>query len=275
VIVGGRGGEIIIPPQMTGTRAVSEGGLPVDEPRGQGLQELIAAPAGADTRSSLGRLARVVLVLLGLPKTLLFNFRYLSFRQALRLPILVSHRVAIYDFGGTVSVPPNSGPGTVLLGFGNNGGFDYRRSRSVWQIAGDVVFEGPARLGTGFKLSVAGRVTFGEGFVLSAESQIICRESIAFGSGCLVSWDVLLLDSDFHPILSTEDGSVSARIAPITIGDRVWIGARSSVLKGVEIGDDVIVAAGSIVTRSHAAGNVLLGGNPAQVLRSGVRWSHN
>jgi acetyltransferase-like isoleucine patch superfamily enzyme len=236
---------------------------------------LVAAPGETEARSPLRWLARCALVAWGLPKTIAFNLRYLPLRQAVRLPVLVSHRVAILNFGGTVTILGPARPGTVLLGFGANGAFDFRRSRSVWQVAGSVVFEGPARLGNGFKLSIArsGHVTFGPGFVLSAESQLVCRQSIRFGRGCLVSWDVLIIDTDFHPLIGA-DGDLTAAQAPIAFGDRVWIGARASILKGVTLADDVVVAAGAMVTRSQEASNVLLGGNPAAVLRTGVRWSH-
>jgi acetyltransferase-like isoleucine patch superfamily enzyme len=216
-----------------------------------------------------------MLVLCGLPKSIVFNLRYLPFHQAIRLPILVSHRMVIFNFGGDVTLTCPPATGTVLLGFGANGAFDFRRERSVWQVAGSVVFEGPARLGNGFKLSIVegGEVRFGPGFVLSAESQIVCRERITFGSNCLVSWDVLLLDGDFHPLIG-EDGQASETRAPIAIGDRVWIGARSCILKGVTLGDDVVVAAAAVVTKPHEQSNVLLGGNPAAVIRDGVRWRH-
>ena len=161
----------------------------------------------------------------------------------------------------------------VLLGFGSVGVVDYRRSRSVWQVDGEVIFDGPARLGNGFKLSVAGTVTFGSGFVLSAESQIVCQKSIAFGRGCLVSWDVLVIDSDFHAI-SADDGEPAPVRAAVVLGERVWIGARAIVLKGVALGDDVVVAAGAVVTRPERGSNLLLGGNPARVLRTGIHWIH-
>ena len=132
----------------------------------------IGAPAGAAKDAGLNSIARAWLVLLGLPKTILFNFRYLPLHQAVRLPILVSHRVALLDLRGRVRLGGPVRTGMVLLGFGSVGAFDYRRSRSVWQVDGEVVFDGPARLGNGFKLSVAGTVTFGSGFVLSAESLI-------------------------------------------------------------------------------------------------------
>ncbi len=233
------------------------------------------APGETQSRSPARWIARALLVLFGLPKTVAFNFRYLPLRQAIRLPVLVSHRVAIFNFGGTVTLRGRAHPATVLLGFGANGAFDFRRERSVWQVAGDVWFDGPARLGNGFKLSLASgaRVRFGEGFVLSAESQIVSRRSITFGRDCLVSWDVLILDSDFHPVIEA-DGRESVPEAPIAFGDRVWLGARSMVLKGVTLGDDVIVAAGAVVTRGEDRDGVLLRGNPAEVTRTGVRWRH-
>jgi acetyltransferase-like isoleucine patch superfamily enzyme len=55
--------------------------------------------------------------------------------------------------------------------------------------------------------------------------------------------------------------------APVTIGDRVWLGARVTVLPGVTIGDDVVVAAGAVVTRDLAPGAVY-GGVPARLIRT-------
>jgi acetyltransferase-like isoleucine patch superfamily enzyme len=236
---------------------------------------LVQTPETTAGKSRARWLRRGLLVALGLPKTLYFNLRCLPFREAIRLPVLVSHRVALYDLSGTVTIRAPLRPGLVLLGFGEVGAFDYKRSRSVWQVAGEVVFEGPARLGNGFKLSVAdtGTVSFGSEFVLSAESQIVSRERIEFGRGCLVSWNVLVLDTDYHPLIG-EDGEPGSPEAPVVLGDRVWLGARSCVLKGVRLADGTVVAAGAVVVRSEAESNVILGGNPASVVREGVEWTH-
>lgn len=58
---------------------------------------------------------------------------------------------------------------------------------------------------------------------------------------------------------------------PISIGDHVWIGARSTILKGVSIGDGAVVAAGSLVTRDVPPG-ALVGGSPARMVRPKVEW---
>jgi acetyltransferase-like isoleucine patch superfamily enzyme len=224
-------------------------------------------------RSRLRLIPRAWLVLRGLPKTLLFNFRYLPFRQAVKLPILVSHRVAICDFSGKVTLKGPARTASVLLGFGNVGLYDYRRARSAWQVAGEVIFEPPVRIGHGFGLSVVGQLTLGAGFVSSAECRICCFERITFGRGAAVSWETLIVDNDFHYFSKDGAQDFPPRRAPIVIGDHVWIGARSMVLKGVELADGTVVAAGSIVSGSVTEPNALVGGNPARVVRSGVRWS--
>lgn len=97
-------------------------------------------------------------------------------------------------------------------------------------------------------------------------------KQITFGSGCLFSTDVIFRVGDSHSIL---DATTNQRINPsksITIGDRVWFGNKTIILKGVVIGNDSIVATGTIVTKSFTDGNVIIGGHPAGILKSGIKW---
>jgi acetyltransferase-like isoleucine patch superfamily enzyme len=80
--------------------------------------------------------------------------------------------------------------------------------------------------------------------------------------------DVFIRDSDSHLI----SGSDRSATEPIRIGDRVWIGARAVILKGVTIGDGAIVAAGAVVTRDVEAGT-LVAGVPAKYVRHAT-WEH-
>jgi acetyltransferase-like isoleucine patch superfamily enzyme len=253
---------------------MADSGAEVESPRLHDPNAAEFATPSTPPRSRLRLVARAWLVLRGLPKTLLFNFRFLPLRQAVRLPILVSHRVAICDFSGKVTLRGPARTGCVLLGFGNVGVYDYRRARSVWQVAGEVTFEPPVRLGHGFKLSVAGKLEFGAGFTAPAECRISCFDRITFGRGIAVSWECLIMDNDFHFISTDGAAEFPPREAPIVIGDHVWICARATVLKGVELADGVVVAAGAIVPASVTEPNVLVGGNPARVIRHGVRWSY-
>jgi acetyltransferase-like isoleucine patch superfamily enzyme len=257
------------PPGPARTRPgyTSDGKAPIFSPR-----RLIRVRSELETNSRPWLwVRRAVLVLRGLPKTIYFNFRVLPFRQAIRLPLLVSPKVGLYDVRGDVEIRDPVRPAMVLIGFGEAGMFDFRRSRSVWQVAGRVVFEGPVRLGHGFKLSVAksGTVTFGPGFTGLLESQVVCRDSVKFGDASGVSWHALIIDSDFHEMLPIE-GAPGPEDAPIEIGDGCLVGARSTILKGVRLPHDTIVAAGSVVSRSVDEPNTVIGGNPAKTVRTGV-----
>ena len=93
--------------------------------------------------------------------------------------------------------------------------------------------------------------------------------SVVIGRGCLFGADVMVVDTDFHPLglegrRYAREGVASA---PVHIGDNVFLGARTLVLKGVSIGDNTVVGAGSVVTRSLPA-DVIAAGNPVRVLRS-------
>lgn len=110
------------------------------------------------------------------------------------------------------------------------------------------------------------RVRIGDGTYLNRRTEITCKESVTIGERCAISWDVLITDTDYHQLGDTPN------IAPVTIGDRVWVGAKAIILKGVTIGDGAVIAAGSVVTKDVAPGS-LVAGNPARETRAAVAWA--
>ena len=76
--------------------------------------------------------------------------------------------------------------------------------------------------------------------------------------------DVVISDSDWHGIYDRT--SAPGKGGPVVIGDNAWIGQRAMVCKGVTIGENSIIGAGSIVTKDIPA-NVIAAGNPAVVVR--------
>ncbi len=100
----------------------------------------------------------------------------------------------------------------------------------------------------------------------------ICSvNKISIGERCLIGADVLIIDTDFHPpeILNRRYAEIPNRDRDheISIGNDVFIGARSIILKGVQIGDGSVIGAGSVVTGNVPPRSVFAG-NPAVFLRS-------
>ncbi|MBI2427228.1 MAG: acyltransferase [Ignavibacteriales bacterium] len=100
----------------------------------------------------------------------------------------------------------------------------------------------------------------GNGTYLNRNTLIVAETSIVIGKNCRIAWDVVIMDSDLHPI----PGKVM-EIKPVVLEDDVWIGCRSIILKGVHIGSGAIIGAGSVVTKDVPA-NAIIGGVPAQVI---------
>jgi maltose O-acetyltransferase len=104
-------------------------------------------------------------------------------------------------------------------------------------------------------LALGQRVGIGE------DSKIVCHSPIIIGDDFLASCE-LHINSGTHDITSLKPLSAP----PITIGNRVWCGVRVTICSGVSIGDDVIIGAGSVVTKSIPSGYVAYG-VPAKPVR--------
>ncbi len=131
---------------------------------------------------------------------------------------------------------------------------------------------------TMFDVGASGRVVVGR-YALVHGARIICERSIEIGDYCLVSWNVVLMDSyrvarqprerrralrAFRPASGARPSHAEAR--PVRIGRNVWIGHEAVVLPGVTIGEGSVVGARSVV-----AGDVpafcIVAGNPARLVR--------
>jgi len=127
-----------------------------------------------------------------------------------------------------------------------------------------------------------GEIEIGSNCYIGEGTRIWSQASIRIGNDVLISHLVDIHDTDGHP-LDAEDRLLDGRFilqgkgyltptktasAPIVIGDKVWIGFKASILKGVHIGEGAVVAAGSVVTRDVPA-FAIVAGNPAVVVREG------
>lgn len=126
------------------------------------------------------------------------------------------------------------------------------------------------RLGNGDILLQARRekseLVIGKNSYLSNNTSIIACAKIEIGEKCLIGDGVTIMDSDFHDINPLTRHSGKGGIAPIKIGDNVFIGSRAFVLKGVSIGDNSVIAPMSVVTKNIPK-NKVAGGIPAKLIQ--------
>lgn len=102
-----------------------------------------------------------------------------------------------------------------------------------------------------------------------SNSAIYCAQAISIGDNVMIGGSCKIWDSDFHPIdpvvrLATPNENF--KTAPITIGNNVFIGGASIILKGVTIGDNSVIGAGSVVS-GHVPPNEIWAGNPARFIK--------
>ncbi|MFC1971404.1 acyltransferase [Chloroflexota bacterium] len=135
---------------------------------------------------------------------------------------------------------------------------------------------------TTFGVDPSGFVAVGDDTVLVG-AIIMCAQSIKIGARCVISYNVVITDSDFHPIdisLRCRDieavlpgGDPSQRQAvikkPVNIGDDVWVGTGTIILKGVSVGNGAQIAPGSVISRNVPPG-ALVEGNPAVIIGESI-----
>jgi len=135
-----------------------------------------------------------------------------------------------------------------------------------------------------------GSIRIGDGSSIGGGCLLICTqpEGIKIGRNVMLSWDVVVNDSNSHSLdrtmrendaddwrMGVQAGRMGAFktwqdvvSAPVVIGDGVWIGFGATIAKGVTIGDGAIIASQSVVTKDVPPYSVV-GGNPAKILKQG------
>lgn len=214
---------------------------------------------------------RVLKIIISLPKTIWFNFRYLPFANALKLPVWIAANARVNNmYRGGVVLKGKVKPGLVRIGYHEADAVDTYSAHTILNIeyGGKLIITGDAHIGHGAIINVksGGLLSFGMNFAISGTTCIICNDKITFGDDVQLSWNSLITDSDAHQILS-ESGQLLNPNQPIYIGNKVWIAANTTILKGTTICDNTVVASNSLVNSRFMVGNCIVGGTPAKLLK--------
>lgn len=147
------------------------------------------------------------------------------------------------------------GPGAIVLGRGVE--FGWPRSTSFYSGYCHLEAATPEA-----------SIEIGDGAQINNNAFIKSEgPGIRIGARALLGSEVTIYDSDFHDLHPDRRRGGHPRMAPVELGENVFVGDRVMILKGVSIGAHSVVGAGSVVTASIPEG-VIAAGNPARVIRA-------
>ena len=148
------------------------------------------------------------------------------------------------------------------LGLSDPRVFHARGDPDTLRIEGNVEIDSTATVWThdqpsSFVTRYDGKITIGANTFVNCGAWVRAEEAVTIGRGCLIGPQVMIMDNDAHG---------KRPPSPVTIGDSAWLGARVTVLKGITIGENTTVGAGSVVTSDVPVG-ATVAGNPARAVK--------
>jgi len=165
---------------------------------------------------------------------------------------------------------------TSRVTFGNN----RKNSAIVSQFPINLFIGDNANINIGHSVFIGGGVniivkqkahfSIGSNTYFTSDSHIEVVNSIIIGDNCAVSWGVTIIDDDHHQIIY-EAPPQKIAIPSVEIGNKVWIGCNVTILKNTIIGNNSVVAAGSVV-KGVFPDNSLIAGNPAKLVKQNIYW---
>jgi len=221
---------------------------------------------------NLDKTTKLIRYISAIPKSFYVNFRLLPFFQAIRLPIIVSNKTKLRSLSGKVHLK-NIKTGMIRIGFAGTDMMDYAYERTILKITGDVFFNGKTKIGVGAKIMISGKLVVGNNFAITGNAIIICAKEIIIGENTMIAWQSILMDTDQHKIYNKNNDVINLD-KKIIIGDNVWIGAKSFILKGSVIPNGTIIGANTIISKKFEIEKTILAGNPARIIKKDIHWQH-
>ncbi|WP_304323137.1 acyltransferase [Phocaeicola plebeius] len=123
--------------------------------------------------------------------------------------------------------------------------------------------------GNNCKITIGSGTTFGGAYIVCMGE----NNFIKIGEECMFADSIEIWNSDTHPIYDLH-GNITNPSAPVQIGNHVWCGKGSKILKGVTIEKNAIIGMYALVTKNIAAGT-LNAGIPSHTIRENINWSRN
>lgn len=225
-----------------------------------------------NSNSILFKIRKNKWILRSIVQSIYFNFHYLPFKYAIKLPILLYKPKFITLKGKVIISTPIIKTGMIKLGknvvsvYPNNG-----ISIEI-KDGGKLIFNGSCQIGNNSYISIGqkGKVEIGDKFSASTTLRIISYHHIKFGNKVRVGWECTFMDTDLHKMIKI-NGGYTKGYAPIKIGNNNWFASKCHILKRTETPDFCTVSTGTILNKKYDYPlYTVIGGNPASDIAHGI-----
>jgi acetyltransferase-like isoleucine patch superfamily enzyme len=206
-------------------------------------------------------------------KTIFYNLKFFGFKRGLKFPILIARHTKIRRSSGKIIInSENISFGVFRIGFGRSGITDVKQKKTLIDLEGEIIIKGKASIGVSSAISVGkkGKLFLGDNFVISSDSNIICHKKIYFENNILISWGVLIMDTDFHPIYY--DNKLINPDEEIYVHQDVWICCNVTILNNSKINSNIVIGANSLVKGHLNSSNSIYAGNPVKLIKNDIKW---
>lgn len=209
-----------------------------------------------------------------LTKTLYYNYKFFPMNEAVYLPDFIGKHTHFYGNGKLVlQNKENLQNSKIYIGVKALKWME-KSVETVIHNDGLITLEtNNIFIGSGSHIEVSNdaELYLGDGFNITGKSTIVCNKKISFKKNVLISWDTLFMDSDAHTIVY-KDGKTNYD-NEINVGNHVWIGSKSTILSGTDIGNENVIGCNSVVKGNYKEKNCVFAGVPAKKVKDSIMWN--
>lgn len=198
-------------------------------------------------------------------------FKYLPIKQAIKMPIFI-YKPHNCRFKGRISIDAEKvTTGMIRIGFLTSA--VYPNTGVSMNIDGQLVFKGKCYIGNDSYIVVGeqGHLVLGDHFKATCGLKLICMHDIELGRQTLLGWEVVVIDSNFHPLYDREKKEFKKAYDKIRISDNNWFAMHCIIMPGVTTPEHCVFGARSTLTKGSVYESYCVhGGNPIHVLSRNV-----
>lgn len=205
--------------------------------------------------------------------TIYFNFHYLPFNVAVKMPVILHHKSKfIMGKGAKVIVNPAT-KGKINIGV-QHASFSHKGTNTIIKNQGVIVFHGGnIKVRAGSIIKVSGLFELYGRTILGESSKVVCQHKIVISEDAWFAHECQIFDTNFHYLKELDSELIKPITNPIFIGRGCWIGNRCSIMSGTVLSDYTIVASNSLTNKDYTTiieSYSMIAGLPAKFIRKGI-----